>query len=122
LFAQVAPQPKEDLAEKNAGRAFGLVRALESELNLRKAPILTVFRLYCMENLPVTAIARKCCCSAPIIYRRLKAIRARLGCDPASLRRYSAQFESIERSLTHSGAKSIYRKGAAFGEEDTEEN
>jgi len=121
LFANFAPQPKDELEEKNARRAFGLVQALESELSLRKAPILTVFRLYCVENLSIAGIARKCGCSLPIIYDRIKVIRDRLGCDPASLRQYSAHFEAIERSLSHSEARSIYRKGAAYGDEDHED-
>ena len=121
LFAKFTPQPSDQLDENNARHAFGLVRALETELRIRKAPILTVFRLFCIENLSISAIARKCGCSRPIIFLRLEALRNRLGCDPASLRRYSAHFENIERSLRHSAAKSIYRKGAAFGDEDPED-
>ena len=84
--------------------------------------MLTVFRLYCMEGLSAAQIARKCKCSRPIVFIRLKLLRRKLGCDPADLRQYSAHFENIEESLADSRARRVYRKGAACGDGESEDD
>ena len=90
----------------------------------RRLPLssLAVFLLYCAEGLSPIEIARTCHCTKGLIFIRLRWLRAKLGRDPAELRQYSAQFESIEKSLSDPRARNIYRKGAIYGREDSAES
>jgi hypothetical protein len=98
LFARFTPQPKDadvDLAR----RAFALVRNLDTDKPLAPPTLLTVFRLYCIEELSAGRIARKCGCSKPTVLRRLALIRARTGLDPLQLRRLSPHIAKLEDSM-----------------------
>jgi hypothetical protein len=121
LFAKFAPSSPEPLAEEQARTALALVRTLDTELRARKAPVYSVFRLYCVEGLTAEEIARKCHCARALVYFRLEWLRQKLGRDPAELRQYSAHFERMEASLSDPRARRIYRKGAVYGD-DTEES
>jgi hypothetical protein len=120
LFARFAPSATRPVAEDEARAAFGLIRMLEAELTTRKAPVYTVFRLYCVEGLSPDQVARKCCCARSLVYARLERLRQKLGRDPAELRQFSTQFERIEESLADPRARRIYRKGAVYGDETSD--
>ncbi len=81
----------------------------------------TVFLLYCAEALSAVEIARRCHCTKGLIFIRLRWLRAKLGRDPAELRQYSAHFESIGQSLSDPRARHIYRKGAVYGDDTSQE-
>ena len=66
-------QPDEDVARS----AFALVQRLDSERKQAPPTMLTVFRLYCMEELSVAQIARKCECGKATVVRRLAMLRQR---------------------------------------------
>jgi hypothetical protein len=121
IFARFSSSATKPVAEEEARTALSLVRALDSELRARKAPVYTVFRLYCVEGLTAEEIARKCRCARALIYFRLEWLRQKLGRDPAELRQYSAHFEEMEKNLSDPRARLIYRKGAAYGD-DPDEN
>jgi transposase-like protein len=103
---------------------FAVVHSLESEGRWRKAPMLQVFRLYCIEGLTATKTARRCGCSKSLVTLRLRLLQEKLGRDPAELRQMSSQFEEIEDSLGDPRAKRINRRRAMEGhgqdEEDTD--
>ena len=121
LFARFQPEIGEPVEEDVARRAFAVVKALDAENRAHKAPLLTVFRLYCTEGLSAAAVARKCHCGRTLIFARLRLLHRKLGVDPAQLRRYSPQFERIEESLSNSRARRLYRRGAIYGEEEEQE-
>jgi hypothetical protein len=101
----------EPVDESVARQLFALVKQLESETNWRKAPILQVFRLYCMENLSRDEVAKRCSCVPSLISLRLKQIEGKLGRKPLELRQFSSHFEAMEESIADPRAKKIYRRG-----------
>lgn len=110
--AEDAPEPVSD---EVARQVFALVKELGEGDRCRKAPILQVFRLYCLESLPAAQVARRCGCAKSLVVLRLGELRRKLGRDPAELRPMSAQFERIEGSLSDSRARSVFRRGAVEG-------
>jgi hypothetical protein len=117
LFARFTPQPKES-DEGAARRAFELVRQLEATSKMKPPSALTVFRLYCMEELTTTQIARTCRCGKTTVIHRLNLIRDKTGVDPESLRRLSDHFNRMEDDLTDSRAQHIHRKKLIYDEEE----
>ncbi len=109
----------EPVAEEVARRVFALIQELEMEGPCRKAPVLQVFRLYCLEGLSRDEGAKRCGWVPSLVSLRLKQIERKLGRKPSELRQYSSQVEQIEESLSDSRAKSVYREGLAdeLGEE-----
>jgi len=111
LFARLRPEPQEAADEDIARKAFALVEQLDSEDPVKGPSALTVFRLYCLEELSATQIARRCGSSKTSIMRRLELIRAKTGVAPARLRRLCPYFEKLEADLADSRARHIHRKG-----------
>ncbi len=121
LFARFTPEPKDSVGEDVARQTLALARALNSAQRFRKAPLYTVFLLYCAEELSADQIARRCGCARSVVFTRLKLLRQKLGRHPAELRQYSTHFERIEESLSDPRARNIYRKGAVYGDDPGEE-
>ena len=121
LFARLTPKPIEPVPEDVARQAFSLVRALSSQHTSRKAPVYTVFCLYCIEGLTIKQVAKRCGCARSLIFSRLKLLRQKLGRDPAELRSYSAQFNDIEDSLSDPRARRINRRDSIDPGTDSEE-
>lgn len=112
LLGCEATVPAEPVSEDVARQVFALIRELEIEGRWRKAPILQVFRLYCMEGLTAKQVARRCGCAKSLVILRLKALRKKTGREPAQLRNFSAHFEKIEDSLRDSRSSRIDRRSA----------
>ena len=121
LFAQFTPQPKEAVSEDVARQAFALIQQLDAGGRREPPAVLTVFRLYCMEEMTSDQIAQKCRCSKGTVISRLKLIRAKTGVDPEDFRRLSSHFEKIEEDLTDSRAERVHRKSAIYGEDEETE-
>jgi hypothetical protein len=118
LFARFTPEEK--LPEDAAMRAFAIAKSLDSEQGTRKAPLFSVFRLYCTQTISVEQVAKRLHCSKATIINRLRLLRKRTGTDPKNLRAYSAQFSRIEDSLSDSRARHIYRKPEIHPEDSPE--
>jgi hypothetical protein len=120
LFSGLLRERQEPMGDESARGLFALVKQLDSENPVRKAPIIQVFRLYCVDGLSRAEVARRCGCVESLVTLRLHAIEKKLGRKPSELRLISSQFERIEDSLSDSRAREIYRVGAAEieGEED----
>src|SRR6266853_985230 len=82
------PQPRES-DETAARRAFDLVQQLDAKSRMKPPSVLTVFRLYCIEELTTNQIAHACRCGKTTVVHRLNLIREKTGADPESLRRLS---------------------------------
>jgi len=115
-------QTEKPIDENEARRLFALIKELsDANTAKRKAPIIEVFRLYCVEGLTAKQIAKQCRCTKSLIVLRLGGIREKLGRDPAELRLMSSHFEKIEDSLSDSRAKQIHRESALENEEQSEQ-
>jgi hypothetical protein len=122
LFAKFTPQPGES-DENIASRAFALVQQLDSQEGTRKSPtVLVVFRMYCIDGLSITTIARKCGATRVTIRARIKLIEAKTGMNIDQLRKVSAHLEQAEAGYSDSRAAHIHRKSLIYDEEDAEEN
>ena len=110
LFAAFNPQPKESVDEDAARRAFALIQKLDSNESNRRPSVLTVFRLYCIEELSAKRIARRCHCSRITALRRLKAIRTVTGADPRTLRKLSNHFNEMADGMAEPRAARLNRK------------
>ncbi len=118
IFAKFNPQPVDD--EQMIRNAIALVKAADSEQGARKVTLYMVTRLFCFDSLNPGRVARRCGCARSTIYERLAELHQKLGRDPAEFRPYASQFESMKNSLSDPRAKSIYRKGAIYGDEPDE--
>ena len=117
------PSPPESDPESLslAAKLFQLLTALDPDKRLRKAPPIKVFLLRFRQNLSLSQIALACGCTKSLAELRLQAIQKKLPWQPHQLRELSAQVEAMEDALTDSRAKSIYRKGALYGDEEEPE-
>jgi len=120
---EVARLPKlpEPVNEEDARRLFALVKQMDTDTAVRKAPLLQVFRLYCQENRSAAEVARDCGCSKALVVTRLAQLRRKLGRDPAQLRVIAGQFETMEEGFSDWRARKIQRRQAA-NLEDRDEN
>jgi hypothetical protein len=109
------------MTENVARQAFELVRKLDEGHTARGPSLLTVFRLYCMNEMSAERIARQCGCSKATVINRLRVLAEKTGVSPERLRRYSAQFERMEEDLTDWRAKRIHRQGLTGGDEGGDE-
>jgi hypothetical protein len=104
------PSAQEPPDEDVARRAFALVQKLDADRPIKPPTLLTVFRLYCMEEFSAGQIARKLHCSKPTILRRLAHLRDRTGVDPKALRRFSPHLSKLEEDIADSRARHIHRR------------
>jgi hypothetical protein len=109
LFAQFTPPPR-DTEREVAHRAFELVRALDSERPLKPPTLLTVFRLYCLEELSTAAIASRLDCSKATVISRLHLIRKQTGADPLNLRRVCVWLDQVAEGASDPRAAHISRQ------------
>jgi hypothetical protein len=118
---QAAPPEPSQPEEPNlslAAKVFQLLTALDPDNRLRKAPPIKVFLLRYRQNRSRTEIARTCRCDKSLIALRLRTIQEKLPWQPQQLQQMSAQVEAMQDAVSDSRATRIYRKGAAYGDED----
>ena len=94
---------------------------LEAKGKWRKASPLTVFRLYFVKQLSRAKVADECGCVPGLVTLRLNQLEKELKMSREQLFGFSPQFQAIEESLSEPRAKSVYRKGAAYGDEGENE-
>jgi hypothetical protein len=105
LFAKFSPRLGDsDFSE--AQRIFALVQQLDAGARNRLPSVLTVFRLYCIDELTVDGIADKCRCAKSTVSNRLQQIRKTTGTDPTMFRRISAHFDRMMDAASDSRARS----------------
>jgi hypothetical protein len=106
LFNRLVPAPAPSDLDV-AGTAYALISRLESGQPPKPPTVLSVFMMYCSENLTADQIARRCRCSKGTVVNRLKTIRQVTGMVPEELRRFSSQFERMRASVSDSRASRI---------------
>lgn len=87
-----------------------MLQKLEIDAPLKAPPVLTVFRLYCVDGLSADRVARKRRCAKGTVMSRLRSIEERTGVKPEQFRAMSGQFARMEEEFADSGAKEIYRR------------
>jgi len=92
LFAEVAPLRSDPSDEDLARRTFLVLQDEEPGTRKKLPTLYTVFQLYCLKNLTIPQIARKCRCSLGTVANRLKLLQAKTGVAPGRLRRISPHF------------------------------
>jgi hypothetical protein len=99
LFADFVPASNGPQEEDVARHALALLQRLDAESPTSAPTVLTVFRLYCIEELSVAQIRRRCRCSAGTVSNRLKLIQAKTGLEPKNLRRLSSHMDRIVEDM-----------------------
>ena len=118
--APESPLPEGPAQLGIVAKVFQLLTALDPDGHQRKAPPIKVFLLRFRQNLEPGEIARRCRCNRSLIFARLKQIQEKLPWKPHQLRELSAHVEAMQKSLTDSRARTIYRKGVAYGDDHNE--
>jgi len=79
------PSPlDEQLATRLA--AFQILDRLDT-IHVAKSPtILTVFRLYCVQRMTVSQVARRCRCSVGTVSNRLRLMQSKIGLHPSAIK------------------------------------
>lgn len=114
LFAAFTSGLPDVEGERSTARAaFALIEKLDLNSPGRPPGLVTVFKLYCMDELPAHEIARKCGCSKTTVLERLARIRKETGIEPLQFRRASGHIDKLAERLTDSRATTVCRKFAA---------
>jgi len=113
LFAEFIPSLAEPQEEDEARRALALIEQLESDSPTGSPSVTAVFRLYCVEELTIEQIAKKCRCSVGTVANRLKLIKTRTGIEPKNLRRVSDHLDRMQGDLEE--AKREYEQSKRKG-------
>lgn len=100
-----------------ARSAFALLQKLELDAPLKAPSVLTVFRLYCVDGHSADRVARKCRCGKATVIRRLRFIEQQTNVRPEDFRAMSGHLQQMDDELRASGAREIYRRGIAGGED-----
>lgn len=113
-----APSESAAISEDVARQALEIVKKLDTGRPMKKPSLLTVFRLYCINEMSAAQIADQCGCSKGTVIDRLNVLAKRVGMPLAQLRTYSPQFERTEGEIGDWRARRIDRRDLAHGEED----
>jgi len=79
-------QPSTNPEPSTLASALALLDRLDSASPPRPPTVLAVFRLYCIQQMTITEVARACRCSVGTVCNRLKLLRAKTGLNPEKLR------------------------------------
>ncbi|MFH0880320.1 MAG: hypothetical protein V2A34_11455 [Lentisphaerota bacterium] len=88
-----------------------LAQELDSNPKIKAPNHLTVFRLYCVEDMTVHDIEKQCACSHGTVINRKKTLEAKLGANLDSFKKLSGIFEEMTNSLDGARSSKVYRKG-----------
>jgi hypothetical protein len=114
--------PNEAVSEDVARQTMELVKKLDAGPRLKNPSLLTVFRLYCVNNKSSREIAFQCGCSRAVVMKRLSLLAGKIGVPLVKLRTYSAQFEQMDDHVRDSRARRIDRWALAHGDEGDSES
>ena len=95
LAAVIADPSDEELAR----RVCSIIDVLDSESRRKSPSLLTIFRLYCVQEMTVEQIARKCKCSKATVSNRLNLLESKTGVPAARLRHISSYFNKFQEDL-----------------------
>jgi hypothetical protein len=85
MFAAFTPGDAT-LDDGGVHRAFALIQKLEARSPSKPPGLVTVFKLYCMDELSALDVARKCGCAKSTVIERLGRIRKATGMNPCGFR------------------------------------
>ena len=105
------------VTEDVARSAFALLTKMDAQGKQRKPSSLTVFRLYCVEGLSSGRVAAKCRCAKGTVISRLRFIETVTHTKPEQFRAMSGHLQQMADDYEASGARDIYRRGLATGDD-----
>jgi DNA-directed RNA polymerase specialized sigma24 family protein len=100
-----------------ARTAFALVVKMDARGKQKAPTALTVFRLYCVEELSADRVAAKCRCGKGTVMSRLRQIEQATNTKPEQFRAMSDHLRQMVEDYETSGAREVYRRGLVDGEE-----
>ncbi len=112
LFAQVAPLAPDPSDEDLARRTFLALQNQDDSVRRKSPSLYTVFDLYCIKELTIPQIARKCRCSIGTVANRLKLLRGKTGVAPERLRRVAPHFTKFDDAFRE--GERNYRRRSNF--------
>jgi hypothetical protein len=96
LFKDLAPLLPDPTDEELARRVFMLLQQPDESTRRQPPTLYTVFHYYCVKELTIPQIARKCRCSIGTVANRLKSLQDKTGFPPEQLRRIAPTFTKFE--------------------------
>ena len=93
------------------GAALALAEKLDAKPRLKAPTHLTVFRLYCVKELSVSQIAKKCGCSHGTVMNRKRSLETMLESSLESFCQQSGLLDSMSKAMEDGRARKIYRRG-----------
>lgn len=103
--------------EAGAVAVFALIVKLDAQGKQKAPSPLTVFRHYCIEGLSAEQVATKCRCAKGTVMGRLRLIERATRKKPESFRAMSDHLQRLDDTYSNTGARDIYRRGLADGDE-----
>ena len=107
----------EPVSEDVARQAFALLLKLDVDAPQKSPSALRVFRLYCVQGYSADRVADKCQCAKGTVMSRLRFIERVTNTKPEDFRAVSDHLQQIDDEFRASGAREIYRRGLAHGED-----
>lgn len=102
--ASPSPPPDPDI-RSTAAKALELATHLDSNPKVKAPNHLTVFRLYCIDVLPLREIARRCQCSPSTILNRKTALERRLRSPLDTFRNQREEVVPLASAAAYSRAR-----------------
>ena len=91
--------------------ALMLAGSLDNNPRVKAPNHMTVLKMYCLDELAVGVIARKCRCAKSTVMNRKMALEKQLRKPLDFFRQMSGMFDQVEKVLSDRRAKEIYREG-----------
>jgi len=113
ILSSVVAEHPAPVSEDVARAAFALLVKLDAQGKQKAPPPMTVFRLYCIDELSADQVATKCRCSKGTVMSRLRFIEQVTHTKPERFRAMSGHLQRIADDYDSSGAREIYRRGLA---------
>ena len=110
-----------DEARRLVGMAMSLAQQLDGNPRVKAPNHITVLKMYCVDEMSVGQIKKKCKCGHGTVMNRKKTLEKKLGCPLDEFRGMGGTFEGMAATLEDRRAKKIYRRGLANGCEEEDE-
>ena len=95
------------------GAALKLAGVLDSNPRVKAPNHITVLKMYCLDEMTIGKIARKCGCTKGTVFNRKVALEKRLGKPLDVYRQMSGIFDQVAAALGDGRARSVFRRGLA---------
>jgi DNA-directed RNA polymerase specialized sigma24 family protein len=88
-----------------------LATRLDTDARTRKPSHVTVLGLYCIQNLSIEQIAKKCGCAHGTVANRKHDLEKNMKLPLDAFRQHSTMLEQAAKAAEYGGARRVYRRG-----------